>query len=353
MHCDSAGLTLAGPPPAAEATAAARAAEGAPHFPPPHPSGAALLPLERQVFISHTGRDGGAKTFAASILRPALEAAGLAVCMDFVSLEPGCKWPEELVGAAANSMVVVVVLSKSYSTRFWCMLELDLALNSHHQHQEGGEAGSSHSQPLVIPVFYDSPDEVVDAASIRQHWSAGSLEERLRRDEELGPEWVPVVDVSRWADNVVAMAGHWQNLRRNSNQEAEKDEELQLAKRVVKAAVMHIPSLVDVGVEVVGFEEQEAVLLADLGGPERLGVWLYGQGAAPKAVCLGLASGSSMQSILCCAFDNRSVHKCHSIRVGCPVVMLAEWWEGIILKPVCRNGQHEGRFLAASWGGAL
>jgi hypothetical protein len=230
------------------------------------------------VFISHTGQDGGAKTFAASILRPAMEAAGLAVCMDFVSLEPGCKWPEELVGAAANSMVVVVVLSKSYTKRFWCMLELDLALNSHLQQQEGGEAGSSLSQPLVIPVFCDSPDEVVDAASVRQHWEGGNLGERLWRDEQLGPEWAQVVDVPRWAANVFAMVGHRQNLRRKTGTTAEKDEELQLARRVVKAAVRHIPSLVDVGVEVVGFEEQEAALLAELSG--RLGLWLYGQGAA-------------------------------------------------------------------------
>jgi hypothetical protein len=259
---------------------ASTSAQTSPTFPPTQPSAAARLPLKRQVFISHTGQDGGAKTFAASILRPALEAAGLAVCMDFVSLEPGCKWKEELVGAAANSMVVVVVLSKSYTKRFWCMLELDLALNSHRQQQEGGEGGSSHSQPLVIPVFYDSPDQIVDAVSIRQCWWAGDMEARLIDDEQLGPEWVPAVDVPRWAANIDAMIGHCQNLRRNSNQNAEKDEELQLAGRVVKAAVRHIPSLVDVGMEVVGFEEQEAALLAELSG--RLGLWLYGQGTVSR-----------------------------------------------------------------------
>ena len=58
-------------------------------FPPSHPSAAAKQPLKRQVFISHTGKDEGAKNFAASILKPALEAAGLAVYMDFSNLQLG------------------------------------------------------------------------------------------------------------------------------------------------------------------------------------------------------------------------------------------------------------------------
>jgi hypothetical protein len=255
------------------------------------------------VFISHTGQDGGAKTFAASILRPALEAAGLAVCMDFTSLEPGCKWPEELVAAAANSMVVVVVLSESYTQRFWCMLELDLALHSHQQ-QEGGEGGSSHVKPLVIPVFYDSPEGIADAASIRQYWSsAGSLRERLRTDEKLGPEWDEVVDGARWSANITAMTGQLHNLRRKTGQAADKDEELQLARKVVKAAVRRIPdvkqapavkhipdekqapavkrmsSIMDAGTSAVVFDNQVATITTEVSEPAWRRLWRFGQGA--------------------------------------------------------------------------
>jgi hypothetical protein len=60
----------------------------------------------------------------------------------------------------------------------------------------------------VIPVVCDSPDVIVDAASIRQPWSAGNLEARLSRDEELGREWAQVVDVRRWAANIAAMNEH-------------------------------------------------------------------------------------------------------------------------------------------------
>jgi hypothetical protein len=275
-----------------------------PAFPRTHPSDAARLPLKRQVFISHTGQDGGAKTFAASILRPALEAVGLDVCMDFTSQEPGGKWKEELVGAAANSVVVVVVLSKSFTKRFWCMLELDLVLNSHHQQQQGGQGGSS--MPLVIPVFYDSPDDIEkdeDAVTIQQHWEGDGLAKLP------GPEWVLVVDVRRWTANITALKGELQNMRRKVGNEAEKDEELQLARRVVKAAVRHIPSLVDVGVEVVGFEEQEAALAAELGGPERLGLWLYGQGA------LGQQAGSAraLPTHGRCAHAGWHCAACHSL----------------------------------------
>jgi hypothetical protein len=243
-------------------------------FPPSPLSAAAKQPLKRQVFISHTGRDEDAKTFAASILKPALEAAGLAVYMDFSSLQLGSSWREELVDAAANSMVVVVVLSRSFTSRFWCMLELDLALNAHRRKQ--GEEGADHSRrPLVLPVFYESVDIVVDADTIRQHWSC-DLQERLRRDEELGREWVATVDVDRWVNNICTLKEKVQHMRKSlPGQSSAKDDGWQLARGVVRAAARHIPSLVAVG-NVVGFEEQEAQLAAELGG--RLGLWLHGQG---------------------------------------------------------------------------
>jgi hypothetical protein len=241
-------------------------------FPPLQLSSAANLPLKRQVFISHTGQDEDAKTFSASILKPAMEAAGLAVFMDFSNLEMGSKWPQELVDAAANSMVVVVVLSRSFTGRFWCMLELDLALHAHQRKQ--GIMNSSR-QPLVLPVFYDCVDTIVDVDAIRQRWSGG-LQRRLWRDEELGREWVVSVDVDRWVENIVTLKEELQHMRRSQGSQAfTKDEDWQLARGVVRVAARHMPCLVAVG-GVVGFEEQEAALAAQLGG--RLGLWLYGQG---------------------------------------------------------------------------
>jgi hypothetical protein len=241
-------------------------------FPPASPVDAAKQPLKRQVFISHTGQDEDAKTFAASILKPNLEAAGLAVYMDFSSLEMGCSWRQELVDAAANSMVVVVVLSRSFTQQFWCMLELDLALNAHQQNLEAQETSR---QPLVLPVFYDDVDVVVDAGKIRQRWS-GNVQQRLWRDEELGREWVVTVDVGRWVNNICTLKQKVQHVRRSlPGQASAKDHDLQRVRGVVRAAARHVPSLVAVG-GVVGFEEQEATLAAELGG--RLGLWLYGQG---------------------------------------------------------------------------
>jgi hypothetical protein len=272
------------------------------------------------VFISHTGQDEGAKTFAASILTPALEAAGLAVYMDLTNLQPGCRWPHELlVNAAANSMVVVVVLSKTCTNQFWCMLELDLALHSHqHQSQQQGEAGSHHSVPLVIPVFYDSADTIVDAAGIAQRWS-GNLQQQLMDVEELGPEWVRTVHTCRWVANIVRLKGDVQHMRHGRNGEAaDKDEEWQLARKVVRAAVRHIPLLVSVGAEVVGFEEQEAALAAELGG--RLGLWLYGQGASLPTV-LNVCVGNAL---VCWMQISQAMQVCPSLLE--PLLDRVCWW---------------------------
>jgi hypothetical protein len=173
------------------------------------------------------------------------------------------------VDAAANIMVVVVVLSRSFTSRFWCMLELDLALHAHH------EGGDETKRPLVLPVFYDSVEIVVDAAKIQQHWS-GNLQQRLLRDEELGREWVATVNFDRWVSNICTVKEKVQHMRKSlPGQSSAKDDGWQLARGVVREAARHIPSLVAVGT-VVGFEEQEAQLAAELGG--RLGLWLHGQG---------------------------------------------------------------------------
>jgi hypothetical protein len=66
--------------------------------------------LARRVFISHTGSDEGAKVFAQSVLKQALDNAGLDTFIDIHNLPPGCDFPERLADAAAHSSVFVAVL---------------------------------------------------------------------------------------------------------------------------------------------------------------------------------------------------------------------------------------------------
>jgi len=222
-------------------------------------------PLTHQVFISHTGQDKDARDFAASILKPALEAAGLDVYMDFSNLQPGCNWPAELMNAAANSAVVVVVLSQQYTQRFWCMLELDLALNSHSSKQQQQQQG-----PLVVPVFYHAADSIVQLTAIQEYWTAAKpLLEPAERQA-----WV---DVHRWPANIKSLKEQLQHQRLPA-EGGSKDGPLHLARRVVAAAVAAIPVQASMNAIVVGTEQQEAELVAQLTVPARLGLWLYGCG---------------------------------------------------------------------------
>jgi len=225
-------------------------------------------PLTRQVFISHTGQDKDARDFAACILKPALEAAGLKVYMDFSNLHPGCNWPAELMNAAANSAVVVVVLSQRYTQRFWCMLELDLALNSHSSKQQQQQ----QQGPLVVPVFYHAAGSIVQLRAIQKYWTAAKpkLEPAERQ------AWV---DINRWTANIHSLKEQLQHQRLPAKG-GSKDEALQLARRVVAAAVAAIPVQASINAIVVGTEQQEAKLVAQLTVPDpaRLGLWLYGCG---------------------------------------------------------------------------
>jgi hypothetical protein len=228
------------------------------------------------VFISHTGLDEQAKTFAASILRPALQAAGLPVFMDFSDLEPGCEWPSELLNAASNSAIVVAVLSKTYPKRFWCMQELHVA-----RQRELEGTGNERSVPLVIPVFYDAVKDVCPKDdSLEQLWStSGELYSKA------SDRYKHLIMAKAWARNIREMVTHVHGIRRQQlSQAPSKDEDLQLALKVVSACIksQRLPPTVDVGY-VVGFDKQLAEVASELVGglaaePPRLGVWLHGPG---------------------------------------------------------------------------
>jgi hypothetical protein len=285
---------------------------------------ASWQPQERQVLISNTGRDKDARTFAASVFKLAMEAAGLNTCVGSNHLHLGCEWPQELVEAAANSMVVVAMLSRTYTNQLWCMLELDQALHS--RRQQLGE--QDRRAPLVIPVFCDSPDATIDPDAIEKRWF-GDLGPQLKCvDEEVGPERAGRVDASHWAANIItAIKDVFQHLRRKLVSADDKDEQTpMLAARVVSEAVKHVPQVLDVGAAaVVGFEEQEELLAAELDA--RLGLWLYGHGAycccfIPCLCAVALPVDpvvSCMVLMVLCSLPARyaSLLLCHGCRTWC------------------------------------
>jgi hypothetical protein len=151
------------------------------------------------------------------------------------------------------------------------MLELDLALH-------GLPGQPRAAEPIVIPVFYDSPEDIVLPDNIKQRWqarldaapgAAGAVpadrRERVRPDE--------------WAQNVSDTQERLQNVRRLT-EGAAKDEDLQVARAVVVAALAAARVSLAEPDGLVGVAEQEERLLAELAmpDPQRLGLWLHGMG---------------------------------------------------------------------------
>jgi hypothetical protein len=153
------------------------------------------------------------------------------------------------------------------------MLELDLALN-------GLPGIDRASKPLVIPVFFDRIEDVVQTKAIERHWqarldAADGSEDAVRSDLR---RWVCP---GRWARNIADMKERLENVR-HVTERTPKGEELQVARRVVAAAVAAARVPLTEADNVVGFDEQEARLLAELAvpDPQRLGLWLHGMGGS-------------------------------------------------------------------------
>jgi hypothetical protein len=221
--------------------------------------------LMPQVFISHTGQDPDARTFAGSILYPALRAAGLPAFIDFEDLKTGSEWRDDLERASTASKVVVVVLSRSYASRFWCMRELHLACRTQ---------DSLGRQPTTIPVFYHAKDTVLQPEVVRERWGpTGDLYKKQPRDRQTK------INAADWADNLEGVE-KWQSVfRRQEGQSPAKDEDRRVALEVVRACMGFLPP--EQPVDAVGYEDQLARVAVQLGGEEegsRLGAWLYGIG---------------------------------------------------------------------------
>jgi hypothetical protein len=224
----------------------------------------------RQVFVSHAAADEDATVFASSVLKPALEAAGVNVFLDFTSLTLGIAWQQELLKAAAYSAVVVVLASPTYTRRFWCMQELDVALNGMDQPRS--------FKPTIIPVFLESPASL-GHEKVEQFWAA--------QLPELPPERQAVVDAKRWAANIKQLP----DLTGVRLLEAGvgKDWWWQAAHDVVKAALHHLPHASGA---LSGFDEQADILEERLARSGMTGLWLHGPG-----VCCVARTSSGQQLI--------------------------------------------------------
>jgi hypothetical protein len=232
-------------------------------------AGAAQDRLLHQVFISHTGQDTAACGFATNVLKPKLETAGVYVFMDFSNLQLGCHWPDTLIHAAANSMVVVVVVSKNYIKRYWCMLELDLALNSHK---------FSNCKPLVIPVLINSKkrksiSDLLTSNAVSELWSKEV--QKLAKSHPSLSKWV---DVERWAANAAKVVKELQAVRRPAFNQP-KDIDTEIADSVTEQVLKVLPRRLYQHPFLAGKRESVARLTMRLKQPGgRKLLWIYGLG---------------------------------------------------------------------------
>jgi hypothetical protein len=222
-----------------------------------------LLP---QVFISHTGKDLDASTFAASILYPALLAAGVPAFIDHKDVRFGSNWEADLERGAAQSRVVVVVLSNSYQYRFWCMRELHLACRAQ---------DTLDDQLTIIPVFFHDEDTVLQTQGVLQCWGTnGKLYQKQSTDRQVK------INAADWVANLAGVARRGAPIfRRQEGQSPAKDEDRRVALEVVRACMGFLPP--EQPVDAVGYEDQLSRVAVQLGDEEegsRLGVWLYGIG---------------------------------------------------------------------------
>jgi TIR domain len=184
----------------------------------------------RQAFISHTGQDNDNGINAASFathLAERLGRAGISSFLDHKSLKPGEDWSDDINHHAQHSSVMVVVLSRSYFQRYWCMRELDLAISMTRQQQ---------NQITILPVYYGIDDLGATFQSQQSAW-----QETWEAFVLAGKEGV---DVQRWLANLQWLDQHCQGIRRI---DTSKNSEVELEEKVTKAVFNVIPALLHEG----------------------------------------------------------------------------------------------------------
>jgi hypothetical protein len=129
------------------------------------------------IFLGHTGQDGTASNFAA-FLSDVCKREQVSCFYDVDSIRPGILYDACIQDAVKTCEVFISILSPMYFKRYWCMHELDLAV------QTGR---------CILPVFYgiegekDLPSE---KSAFLEHFSS---EARVDHDE-LNRWWTNVAD---------------------------------------------------------------------------------------------------------------------------------------------------------------
>jgi hypothetical protein len=140
------------------------------------------------IFLGHTGQDGTASNFAA-FLRHECKREQVSCFYDADSIRPGILYDACIQDAVKTCEVFISILSPTYFKRYWCMHELDLAM----------QAGR-----CILPVFYgiegekDLPSE---KSAFLEHFSS---EARVDHDE-----------LNRWWTNVADALPRIQGIRRS------------------------------------------------------------------------------------------------------------------------------------------
>lgn len=164
--------------------------------PPADPEGGQAPPkpktrLVQQVFISFAAIDDGARKYAVNVVKPALQRAGLEVILFGAEekAEVTAYWTPTVQQAAADSAALVAIFSEQYTSRYWCMRELELALN-------GYEDLEREQPPTVIPLYYKtSPPFSGD--------TEGWIDKLWRPDYTQ-----PKMDKDKWAASLRAIVGN-------------------------------------------------------------------------------------------------------------------------------------------------
>ena len=81
----------------------------------------------KKVFLSHTGRTATRLPFVTGLFRE-LERRGIPPFVDYEGIELGTKWAKKIEEKARTCQVFVCILCMTYFEQYWCMHELDLAL---------------------------------------------------------------------------------------------------------------------------------------------------------------------------------------------------------------------------------
>lgn len=133
-------------------------------------------------FLSHTGQDNNTAALAGTIFK-LLHDRNVPAFWDARSLgqNTGAHWERAIRACVAASRVVVVLLSGTFCKRFWCMHELDLALQQ-------PQAGPKRKlMPVLLGMKW--VDVVAQVDSYEADWRSFPQQEH--------------VDVSRWRDNLL------------------------------------------------------------------------------------------------------------------------------------------------------